>query len=513
MPSGNNTDPASAIWRSESKFEQWAELIHLDQELKQNLPEELQGLVDASRKFPAWLGDPNADEFKPYDGIFPSQIAGMQTNLPEDMTNVVRDQAGAEATKWLPLALLPILNIPKTYDYLSKVESYGGHMSETDMRTTLDQLLNHVWHNEAAPNFAHLYVPSPVGTKQAYMIFSLERKLQLPKPNSEDATPVTETISDSIVLFWDPEDRFRILFKSGPRRKPALSCLAREHTPAALHWATEYKQDDPLAVSRQTRMAMVSGLYQRRALGFMDHFVFGTAHSGNRLDVFAGRWESVKSPADQATGASPAEEDAPKSQATPDQKDQDTTPPIDRRSTLGSSKKTPSGPTSNLPKKDKYEIKVYQFPGYSLLSPLDMIEFYMLMRASRDLACKYAAEIFSNRYGKAYNLPVENCTWPADPRDSQQRKTSGFNSRANSQHQPGLETIEEKGRDCTDFLSEHYDNGVDEWEANDERHLHLVNKGRPGWLDQLRREPTPEPDQKVLEYLEGLGDKPTDPVV
>lgn len=58
MPSGNNTDPASAIWRSESKFEQWAELIHLDQELKQNLPEELQGLVDASRKFPAWLGDP-----------------------------------------------------------------------------------------------------------------------------------------------------------------------------------------------------------------------------------------------------------------------------------------------------------------------------------------------------------------------------------------------------------------------------------------------------------------------
>lgn len=36
---------------------------------------------------------------------------------------------------------------------------------------------------------------------------------------------------------------------------------------------------------------MVSGLYQRRALGMLSHFVFGTAHKpGLELYVYAARW-------------------------------------------------------------------------------------------------------------------------------------------------------------------------------------------------------------------------------
>ncbi|KAH7325501.1 hypothetical protein B0J17DRAFT_772371 [Rhizoctonia solani] len=39
-------------------------------------------------------------------------------------------------------------------------------------------------------------------------------------------------------------------------------------------------------------MSMVLGLYQRRALGFKDHYVYGTAHhSGDQLTVFAGAWK------------------------------------------------------------------------------------------------------------------------------------------------------------------------------------------------------------------------------
>lgn len=42
---------------------------------------------------------------------------------------------------------------------------------------------------------------------------------------------------------------------------------------------------------------MVSGLYQRRALGFKDHFVFGMAHHSTRLlDVFAATWENPEPP-------------------------------------------------------------------------------------------------------------------------------------------------------------------------------------------------------------------------
>ncbi|KAB5589563.1 hypothetical protein CTheo_6989 [Ceratobasidium theobromae] len=276
----------------------------------------LQGLLEASCKFPAWLGDPDADQFKPYRKIFATEIKSLQKGLA---TDVVREQTDPETAEQLFLSLWPILRIPQRY---------------YDLFRTVQ-----IWD---------------------------ECKLQLPESYAEGSICVTETTSDSMVLFWPAPD-FGQKFFYRPHKAPALSCLAREHTPAVLHWTTEYTQDDALAASRQTRMAMVSGLYQRRALGFIDHFVFGTAHSGNRLEVFAGRWESVGSPADQETGDAPT-------QATPDQTDQDTTPP------------EAVGSTSNLPKMDKYEIKIYQFPGYFLSSPLDMVEFYMLMRASYDLA-------------------------------------------------------------------------------------------------------------------------------
>lgn len=59
MPSENITsEPASLICRTETKFNQWAKLIHLNQGLHQDLPGELQGLLEASHKFPVWLGDP-----------------------------------------------------------------------------------------------------------------------------------------------------------------------------------------------------------------------------------------------------------------------------------------------------------------------------------------------------------------------------------------------------------------------------------------------------------------------
>lgn len=56
-PENIASDPASVICRSEAKFKQWAKPLHLDQELYEDLPGELQGLLEASYKFPAWLGD------------------------------------------------------------------------------------------------------------------------------------------------------------------------------------------------------------------------------------------------------------------------------------------------------------------------------------------------------------------------------------------------------------------------------------------------------------------------
>ncbi|KAB5589561.1 hypothetical protein CTheo_6987 [Ceratobasidium theobromae] len=490
--SSENT--ASVICQIEAAFKQWAKSIHLDQEIYQDLPDELQGLLEASRKFPAWLGDPDADQFKPYRKIFAVEITNLQRGLARRTTDVVSEQTDPETAEQLSLVLPLILSIPLRYLDLLMTAQICGQANQAEIRTAVDQLLNHAWRDKGAPNFVHL----------------LERKLQLPESYAEGSICVTETTSDSIVLFWHPGEEFPSKFLCMPLEAPALSCLARKHTLAVLHWATEYTQDDALAASRQTRMAMVSGLYQRRALGFIDHFVFGTAHSGNRLEVFAGRWEPVESP-DQETGASPAEQDAPT---------QDTTPPGALESALRSSNKPPNGSTSNLPKRDKYEIKIYQFPEYSPLSSLDMVEYYMLMRASRDLACKYAADIFSDQYGKVHSLAVENCTWPGDSPRSEQKSTGGSQN-------PTLEIIKEGRRVRANFLLEH--DGTDEWEFDDEGRLHLVNGGGPDWsehddgtneweVDDEGRLPLMtdqlDSDQIVQAYLRGLArDKPADPVV
>jgi hypothetical protein len=60
-----------------------------------------------------------------------------------------------------------------------------------------------------------------------------------------------------------------------------------------LHWAANYETNDralrPYCLERTVK-AIVSGLCQRRALGFLDHFVFGMVHCGLSFEVFAGTW-------------------------------------------------------------------------------------------------------------------------------------------------------------------------------------------------------------------------------
>jgi hypothetical protein len=58
-------------------------------------------------------------------------------------------------------------------------------------------------------------------------------------------------------------------------------CLSLQSFLASLavpHWMTEFKRQEKagLAALRQLQIALVPVLYQRRALGYPDHFVFGT---------------------------------------------------------------------------------------------------------------------------------------------------------------------------------------------------------------------------------------------
>ncbi|KAF8595583.1 hypothetical protein BDV93DRAFT_528579 [Ceratobasidium sp. AG-I] len=73
-----------------------------------------------------------------------------------------------------------------------------------------------------------------------------------------------------------------------------------------IHWATEFKQEhSEQETKKRLFRPLVSGLYQRRAFGFPDHYVFGTAHhSTTTLEAFAATWEM------------PAKRKAPESDST-----------------------------------------------------------------------------------------------------------------------------------------------------------------------------------------------------
>ncbi|KAG8718980.1 hypothetical protein FRC08_003902 [Ceratobasidium sp. 394] len=60
-----------------------------------------------------------------------------------------------------------------------------------------------------------------------------------------------------------------------------------------VHWTTEYKDEtsELREAERQIYYGTVSGLWQRRILGRMDVYVFGTVHAAFQIGVYAARWQ------------------------------------------------------------------------------------------------------------------------------------------------------------------------------------------------------------------------------
>jgi hypothetical protein len=74
---------------------------------------------------------------------------------------------------------------------------------------------------------------------------------------------------------------------------PSSSSLANPTGEPIFHWITDYEDDGMSPKSHGLHRVMksvVSGLTQRRSLGYPGHFVFGMAQRGNRLEILAGTW-------------------------------------------------------------------------------------------------------------------------------------------------------------------------------------------------------------------------------
>ncbi|KAF8594588.1 hypothetical protein BDV93DRAFT_160708 [Ceratobasidium sp. AG-I] len=104
-----------------------------------------------------------------------------------------------------------------------------------------------------------------------------------------------EVKSDGLVLIH-VEAAMPYYTKLSPEEREHYSCIARPSPPdglLVLHMVNEYKRDTLGA--NHVLMGLAAGLYQRRALGFEDHFVFGTIHLEKiRLKVVAAAWENGK---------------------------------------------------------------------------------------------------------------------------------------------------------------------------------------------------------------------------
>ncbi|QRV84697.1 hypothetical protein RhiJN_12713 [Ceratobasidium sp. AG-Ba] len=223
----------------------------------------------------------------------------------------------------------------------------------------------------------------------------------------------------------------------------SVACASSALPDYILHWVTEYKKaGSPTAPLRQVLEGLVTGLYQRRALGFVDHFVFGMVHHSKYLvDVLAATWEPVDSvdssglANDQACPTSsgsgdPNESDKIEASTSPDSWVSSTAP--------GSSDPAPVNNAERLPIPDDLDAevkKVLEKRKWDLAVISDVLALFLFMRAVQKLGLTYRRDIETNYKSRLHilkNLAKDNYEWvppppPRAPRQGSKRRRMDIN--------------------------------------------------------------------------------------
>ncbi|KDN33559.1 hypothetical protein RSAG8_13355, partial [Rhizoctonia solani AG-8 WAC10335] len=264
------------LGNKQEDFDNWADKVglltgirQLDDEKYQNTPEvcALETLLSEAKVAPKWLADLDSPFYLPYrSGVFQrvtSALAHTVTRLGLTLSD--KDPTlDVEVAQCLPNLLAVCLSGSCSHN----------RSTEADRRCHMNALLSCLFDFQGSSKMFH----------------GNERPLRLPEPVSDAGV-----IPDSSVFFTiDP-----ILF-AGLRERIAQGCtVVHPSSPLpsgqVLHSVTEYKRKLGLTESRQqVQEGLTSALYQRRALGFMDHFVFGTSHHNRTsLEVVAASWVSA----------------------------------------------------------------------------------------------------------------------------------------------------------------------------------------------------------------------------
>ncbi|KAF8597748.1 hypothetical protein BDV93DRAFT_547731 [Ceratobasidium sp. AG-I] len=418
---------ASRVCCSRIDFERWAESVGLNQTIQEGLPDELQKLLAASRTLPDW----NSTVYKPYQGLFSGEIddlARNAANRPPVDAPTPSELTDSTLTNDLSNALFPILSVPKHFRCIeSSLRLVTGEPSGADLRTPLDQLANLVWIYELVPSLSQV----------------LKCKLQLPKVGS-----VPDMECDSAAHFDISGFPDIVMLRPATQRACATLVNASIISIQVLHWATAIGTQLEHSAERQVMMAMVSGLYQRRVLGFLDHFIFGTAHSGDSLRVLAGTWTLRK----------------------------------------GNAMST--------------SITMYELGEYKLNNTLQIAELYLLMRASRSLGLRYMETISSpdtiGRLRAVSKHPLFN--WSAEPRLDSPSVTSSDERRNNiifgymrdiGNHTEYSDNfaMESTPTNLSSAIGDSVQEAEweDEWNASYREAIETLGRGEPVRLNSLKR--------------------------
>ncbi|QRW17480.1 hypothetical protein RhiXN_05482 [Rhizoctonia solani] len=416
---------ASSICKIPERFNTWLGEVQVDPNVRRTLPDQITDMVDESLHLPAWLFDPNSHYYQTFESVYPGRLH--RWNLRRPATN--SEPQNESTSKDLVHALHHILYVQDRHAVLSGSECHKKIHSESDLRQPLDRLAAHVWCTE-------------VGTRDGFC-FRSECTVKLPNTN---IVRIADSTVDSILFLFNPNPQNSGSFKVIPTPvRAGLTCTTdMVDTLELVHWVTEYKKSDLAAVQRQVYYGMVSSLWQRRALGRMEDFVFGAAHNEQDLMVYAARWEMI--PVEQSGEIArdinhpdtPAE--GPSNFAT--------TQPRQRTSTdvslrLQSKETSNSGLAGESLVKREYkalelllfhiysQIVVYEIATYQTVNLNHMIQFYLLMRASRHLARQYQEEILRTPFIDIKEMAEEQglYNWFSPPRRKDTTKShSGLGS-------------------------------------------------------------------------------------
>ncbi|EUC61505.1 hypothetical protein RSOL_396330 [Rhizoctonia solani AG-3 Rhs1AP] len=345
--------------------------------------EKLRELVKKSFIVPEWMANIESHEMAFYHKM--RHVGANVWDLSHAASRPVftKDNDDRELSLDVNESFTSILQLP---DHSLALQSHLNlEPAEADRRYPVDTLGSLVWDLQS----------------EGLLVYRTERKLKIPRV-PEQAGDVQPDACAFIVL---PPSIQTVQ----PKSWAALSCFPSSASTSgldhcyALHWVTEFKRDGNEALSKcQVVEGLVSALYQRRAFGCPNHFVFGTAHySRTTLEVLAATWVPTDEPAnpearlqDTTMSAVPGEDQTndPSGNSSRNANTASAAPKIGEEA---------AGVVTNLTVKEvmKYnKIVVYSIATYKMTVTEDILQLYLLMRQTRVLAQQYKEEITKDAF-------------------------------------------------------------------------------------------------------------------